>query len=366
MPAGLYIHYPFCRKKCYYCDFVSTPHLEAREGYLTDLIHEYSLYSNEWKPVQFNTLYIGGGTPSLVLNHDWTLLGSWVEQTFPDIQEFTIEANPESVTEVFLQQIKKAGCNRISLGIQSMDNHCLSASGRIHTAKEAVQSYEKALAYHFPAISVDFILGLPGESDHTIQMNLAFLEKAHPQHISLYFLSFPECSEILSLYQKNPSLFPGEETILHRWEQYIQFFTKMGYEHYEISNFSLPGFASRHNSHYWNFDAYLGLGVSASSFNHTHRWTNCSTLETYSEKINLSIKPVDFIETLSPETTHFEKIMLGLRNVKTGIPLTLISKEKETALQELLSLHWVNIEHSRLTVTEKGCIWLDAIIKKLT
>jgi len=366
MPAGLYIHYPFCRKKCYYCDFVSTPHLEAREGYLTDLIHEYSLYSNEWKPVQFNTLYIGGGTHSLVLNHDWTLLGSWVEQTFPDIQEFTIEANPESVTEVFLQQIKKAGCNRISLGIQSMDNHCLSASGRIHTAKEAVQSYEKALAYHFPAISVDFILGLPGESDHTIQMNLAFLEKAHPQHISLYFLSFPECSEILSLYQKNPSLFPGEETILHRWEQYIQFFTKMGYEHYEISNFSLPGFASRHNSHYWNFDAYLGLGVSASSFNHTHRWTNCSTLETYSEKINLSIKPVDFIETLSPETTHFEKIMLGLRNVKTGIPLTLISKEKETALQELLSLHWVNIEHSRLTVTEKGCIWLDAIIKKLT
>lgn len=366
MPAGLYIHYPFCRKKCLYCDFISTTHLDAREGYLSDLVREYSLYSNEWKPDQFNTLYIGGGTPSLMPDHDWAILGSWVEQTFSGIQEFTIEANPESVTPFFLKQIKKAGCNRVSLGIQSMDNHCLSASGRIHTAKEAIQSYEMALDYHFPAISVDFILGLPEESDHTVQMNLAFLEKAHPQHISLYFLSFPECSGILSLNQKNPSLFPGEATILYRWEQTIQSLTKMGYEHYEISNFSLPGFASRHNSHYWNFDAYLGLGVSASSYNHTNRWTNCSVLGAYSEKINLSVKPVDFIESLSPETVHFEKIMLGLRNLKTGIPLTLISEEKETALQELLSLQWVYIENSRLTVTEKGCVWLDAIIKKLT
>lgn len=365
MSAGLYIHYPFCRKKCYYCDFVSSTHLEAREGYLTDLIQEYSLYSNEWKSDRFNTLYIGGGTPSLVPNHDWTILGSWIEQTFPAIQEFTIEANPESVTEVFLQQIKKSGCNRISLGIQSMDDHCLSASGRIHTAKEAIQSYEMALADHFPMISVDFILGLPEESDNTIQLNLAFLEKAHPQHISLYFLSFPECSGILNLYKNNPSLFPEEATILHRWEQYIQSLTKLGYEHYEISNFSLPGFASRHNSHYWNFDAYLGLGVSSSSFNHTHRWTNYSTLGAYSEKINHSVKPVDFIESLSPETIHFEKIMLGLRNIKTGIPLSYISEEKETALQELLSLHWIYIQNERIKVTEKGCIWLDSIIKKL-
>lgn len=365
MSSGLYLHYPFCKKKCSYCDFTSTTDLEFRKGYFAYLIKEYSFYARNWPGDIFDTIYIGGGTPSLMPDEDWDIFANWKNRYFSNILELTVEANPESVSSFFLHNFKNASCNRLSLGIQSMDDVCLSLSGRIHTSEEAIRSIELVQASQILNLNLDFILGLPGESEKTIEKNIKLIERVRPQHISLYFLSYPDHSGILTMQKNNPSLFPNETKLLERWQQYLLFFSKMGYEHYEISNFAQPGFASRHNSHYWRFDTYLGLGVSSSSYDQSNRWTNSHLLQTYIEKIIQGIRPVDFIETLSSETKHFERIMLGLRNLNTGIPLDWIMKEKESSLRELLSLEWIQLQDSFVYVTEKGCIWLDTIIKKL-
>ncbi|MCE5223553.1 radical SAM family heme chaperone HemW [bacterium] len=365
MSAGLYLHFPFCKKRCDYCDFVSTTDLDQRKGYLSLLIKEKHLYQKDWDREIFDTIYFGGGTPSLLPPEDWEKLAEWVAKELPGLSEFTIEANPESVTRQFISSVEKTGCTRISLGIQSTDDHVLSCIGRIHTAKQANEAAVLVKNSRIQQVNFDFIVGLPGETREGIETNCQFIETYRPQHISLYFLSLSSSTILFQTQKTNPSLFPDEKRMVEWWKHYIRFFDQLGYQHYEISNFSLPGYESQHNNHYWERDPYLGLGVNASSYLPEKRWTNEPQLKSYRQKLLLAEKPVHQSEILSQESIRFEKIMLGLRKLKTGIPVDIVDQNKHNLLQELLDKQWLKLQNTRLILTENGCLWLDAIIRKL-
>lgn len=366
MSAGLYLHYPFCKQKCHYCDFVSTTDLTQRIGYLPLLFTEFELYQDDWKQEVFNSLYFGGGTPSLLPSEEWDLFAQWKAKELPNVKELTIEANPESINKPFLFHILQTGCNRISIGIQSMEDQVLSLAGRIHNSKQAKLALELAKTSGIKQISLDFIVGLPGESWGSIQQNCQLIQTFRPDHLSLYFLSLSPSTELFQRQQTDPSFFPEEKMVVEWWTYYLAFLKDLGYQHYEISNFALPGCESIHNQHYWDRDSYLGLGVNASSFLHERRWTNEPFFERYRQKVLRRTKPVYSEEVLKEETIRFERIMLGFRRFSVGIAENDISSEKSEKIQELLSQNWLYKKNTRLYLTEKGGLWLDAIIQKLT
>jgi len=366
MPAGLYLHYPYCKKKCHYCDFVSFVNLNDRFGYTDYLMKEWALYRNEWAPASFDTLYFGGGTPSLLPTKEWSILSQWISDELSGIDEFTVEANPESVDHELMNAIEKAGCTRMSLGIQSINDQILRLIGRIHSSSDAYKAVERAKKSRIKQINLDFIVGLPGETWDSVEQNCHFIHTFHPHHLSLYFLSIPSTSIMQKLAQVDPSLFPDEATVLSFWKYYIEFLHDLGYQHYEISNFSLPGCESRHNSHYWNRDPYLGLGINASSFYNKKRWTNTSSIALYQNNVAHQKKPVAYQETLSVNEIYLETVMLGFRQFNVGVAADFFPIHTQTTLHEMQEKGWLILKNTRYCLTESGCVWLDTIIKQLT
>lgn len=366
MPAGLYLHYPYCKKKCHYCDFVSFINLDDRFGYTECLKKEWALYRDEWATMHFDTLYFGGGTPSLLPTEEWNILSQWISDEHSCIDEFTVEANPESVDQPLINMIENAGCTRMSLGIQSTSDQVLRLSGRIHTSSDAYKAVEKVTKSQIKQINLDFIIGLPGETWDSVKQNCHFIHTFHPHHLSLYFLSIPSTSTIQEWAQTNSSLLPDEATVLSFWKYYIEFLHGLGYQHYEISNFSLPGCESRHNSHYWNRDPYLGLGINASSFYKEKRWTNTSSASLYKNNISHQEKPLAYQEILTVDEIYLETLMLGFRQLNVGVAADFFPIHTQATLHKLQEKGWLTLKNTRYCLTESGCIWLDAIIKQLT
>ena len=283
--AGLYIHVPFCHAKCAYCDFYSRPTDKITDISFAELIRkEFQLRQPEIEDIK--TIYFGGGTPSILPLDQVEAFAAFLPNLIGKSQtEFTVEFNPEDATNERLEMWRDLGADRVSMGIQSFNDSELKAIGRRHTAADAISAYER-LRTTFDNISIDLIVGLPGQTLDSLRQNLMKAVALRPEHISVYILSYEPGTRLWAMRQTGKITETDDDTIATMYAEACAPLSVAGYSHYEISNFALPGKEALHNSSYWSGEPYLGLGPSAHSYgNDSIRRYNPNNYKLWSEKI---------------------------------------------------------------------------------
>jgi len=315
--TGIYIHIPFCKRKCFYCHFVKGQYdAEAIEKYTDALVNEFRIKANDNGAVDavdaIDTIYIGGGSPSLLSESQVAKIAAGLYKYFPVAAnlEFTIELNPEDVAPAKLKSLRNAGINRLSIGTQSFVPADLHYLKRTHSVQQSLAAVENALDAGFSNINIDFIISLPTQTKKTLANNLSILERINIPHISAYILEEVE---------------EGEEKNLR--DEALYFFTaaylnSLGYIHYEVSNFSKKGSQCRHNLKYWENKDYIGVGLSASGYENGLDYKNTANFEEYFEKVNAGCLPR---AEVNRGDANFRGIVVGLRLLE-GIPVTHFAK----------------------------------------
>lgn len=341
MNRGLYIHIPFCKHKCNYCDFASFAGQENQiDGYLKALAREAALY----RGVRCNTLYVGGGTPSLLAEHQLRHLGKIISKNFSPISSFaesTFEANPESLTQAKLSVLKEMGFNRLSMGLQSFRDEELKILGRVHNTAQFLQAYQMARASGFENLNVDLIAGTPLQTLSGFLDSLQHLIDLHPEHISVYGLQIEEGTPFFE-----QGIVCDQPLMRAMLEETHELLSQAGYEHYEISNYALPGKRALHNTNYWQNGEYLGLGSAAASYRNGTRRQNTSSISDYISCMEHGQPPIVFSEKLTGKAKQGETLMLAFRQLD-GVELT--SQQKKYFGREI-SRH---IQNGLLTQTNK-------------
>ena len=373
--AGIYIHIPFCKTRCKYCDFFSTTHLEKRSQYVEALLAEmrdrvaiaHSEASNSPQGVQYpiSTIYIGGGTPSTLEVEQMRRLGEEVmrlagDEAKGERREITLEANPGDITLEKATAWRAIGINRLSMGIQSFDDDLLRLIGRRHTAEQARKAVAIAQAAGFDNISIDLMYALPSQTMEQWQRDVAEALQLGVQHISTYGLIYEEGTVLTALLERGHITPVDEDTEIQMYDYLVEQLTANGFEHYEVSNFALPNRRSKHNSNYWNDTPYIGLGAGAHSYDGTVRSWNISDVDAYIEQAMAHhLQPEQ--EILTEEQRHTERVMLGLRT-NQGISICEIdlSKAMPYIEQGLLTQ-----KGERIMATTKGYHILNRIIEDL-
>lgn len=311
--AGLYIHIPFCHSKCAYCDFVSTPSRRYEREYVGALISELKMRIGELKGADLKTLYIGGGTPTALSKESMAYLLSALgdEIDLEKVSEFTIEANPDDVGDDLIHYLMDNGVNRISIGIQSFDDGCLRMVGRRHDADRARQALtslsESGINY-----SADLIFGLPGQTVAMWEESLMELLSFKPPHLSSYLLSYEPGTRLYASLMAGKIEEAAEDEITMMYKRLVEATGVSGYRHYEISNYAMPGKESCHNSNYWNLTPYLGIGVSAHSFDGVIRRYNPSSIKCYVESLEQG-KLVSVVDDEDDKARFNDLILISLR-----------------------------------------------------
>jgi oxygen-independent coproporphyrinogen-3 oxidase len=370
--AGIYIHIPFCRKACYYCNF----HFSVSQSLLPQMISaicQEAELRNDYLIENISTVYLGGGTPSLLPINDCRLIIDKLHSIFNiDVDaEITLEANPDDINEQKLSDLKDTGINRLSIGAQSFFGDDLTWMNRAHNARQAYKSIELARQYGFENISIDFIYGTPILSDENWLQNLNMALQLNVPHLSCYALTVEPNTALQKMITKKKKENIDAEKQSRQFELLMQWAAENGYEHYEISNFAKPGFRSKHNSSYWQNKPYLGLGPSAHSYNGNSRQWNISNNTLYIENINKNIVPFE-IEELSATQRMNEYIMTGLRT-KEGIELDHLEKLSEEKMvsaiindaQKFIRQNLMERKNGSLTLTNKGKLFADGIAADL-
>ena len=325
--AGIYIHVPFCKSRCAYCDFYSTVQHGLREPYASTVCRElgYRLAELRNEPVQ--TIYFGGGTPSALETEELRRILNFIVSLEhiekPKALEITLEANPDDLTEEYVKEINTLPINRVSMGIQSFHDRTLRLVGRRHTAGEAIEAVRRLQRVGITNISIDLIYGLPGESlddwNHSLDQAIALGVK----HISAYHLTYEEGTRLWKMREQGKALPIDEEQSIKAFELLRSKLIAAGYEHYEISNFALPGLHSRHNSSYWKGMKYMGIGPGAHSYDGRCRRWNLSDITEYIATAENSDVPHE-TEKLTTEERYDERIITELRTAQ-GINLQTLS-----------------------------------------
>jgi oxygen-independent coproporphyrinogen-3 oxidase len=309
---GLYIHVPFCLRKCAYCDFYSLPRrLGSLDSYIAAVLTE----ARQYRGLAFQTLYLGGGTPSLLKAEGLQKLLNGLRQILDlsTLSEATIEANPESVTAKLLESARYSGIKRISIGIQSLSDIELQKVGRIHSAAQAVWAIEQARKSGFENISADLILGLPGQDWPSLMVSLETIMGSGIRHISLYCLSIePHTPLALNL----PPDLPSDDMQAELYSQACALFVNRGFLHYEISNFAIPGYECRHNLNYWQGGEYAGLGPAAASHLNGRRFKNRPDLDAYLQNPTGLVEEVEELRAVEKAS---EEAILRLRLLQEGL-----------------------------------------------
>ena len=359
--SGLYVHIPFCKKRCLYCDFFSTTLLERREAYTEAVLTEIAARRNEAsEPVR--TIYIGGGTPSQL---DAELIRCIIEAIGTDeAEEITMELNPGDATQEYLQTIRLAGVNRLSIGIQSFQDRLLELIGRRHNAQQAIEAVQMAKEAGFENISIDLMYALPTqtmkewEADTETALRLGIL------HISTYGLMYEEGTALTQLRDLGQITPVDEETENTMYDRLCERLKQAGFVHYEVSNFALPGYQSKHNSSYWNGTPYIGIGAGAHSYSgHVRSW-NPSDLEAYIRSIQASTLQRES-ETLTERDLYNERIMLGLRTSR-GISGPFPGHQCRSIIERLTQNGLLReTDDHRIVATQKGIHILNRIIEDL-
>ncbi|MFH1081550.1 MAG: radical SAM family heme chaperone HemW [Pseudomonadota bacterium] len=363
---GLYIHVPFCEKKCAYCNFYSVTTLSDIPEYIKAILEETSLYQYDFD--YFDTIYIGGGTPSLLSCTDLSeiLIHAHNIFTIASDAEITVEMNPADAHPHFLTSLRQAGVNRLNIGIQSFDENILQFLDRRHTPKQALQSIEQARAAGFNNIGLDLIYGIPDQSLLSWKGALSRALSYEPEHLSCYQLSLEDDTPLGRRYQKG-------EFALHDENGQVDFFMTTadiledaGYLHYEVSNFARADrFKSRHNQKYWRHIPYLGIGPAAHSFSGQRRWWNHRSIKQYLLDILEGRRPVEGSEQLNLSQKRLETCFLGLRTGE-GIPMQYFSEQQNTPhtgkmkiLDELVRQGLIVIRNGFLKPTRRGLAVAD-------
>ena len=364
--AGIYIHIPFCLKKCYYCDFTSYTDTctDSQDQYIGALLTEIKQRIEILKQKEWSTIFIGGGTPSLLSIDNLSLIKEALNQYIDHskIKEFTIEVNPKTVDLKKLSDYKELGINRLSIGIQSFEDQELKEIGRIHHSQDALDTIKMAKTVGFTNISVDLIFGLPSQTLPTLRRTLETAINQNVNHISFYGLQVEENTPLHKMVDHNIIQIPPEDDAVDMYLESVKYLKEKGYDQYEISNFARNNLISQHNYNYWLYKDYLGLGVSSHSKIGNTRFANTDSMAEYVDLIKAGDTPTKHQETLTPKEINFEKNMLLIRT-KQGIPLSEISKTDY--VEELLKNQMANIINQSLVLTPKGLIVSNEIINKI-
>ncbi|NLZ95011.1 MAG: radical SAM family heme chaperone HemW [Bacteroidales bacterium] len=371
--AGIYLHIPFCKSRCIYCDFFTSTNETEMDSYVQALCKEIVLRKDELANCSVKTIYFGGGTPSrLKRNH--------FEQIFEAINvnyklsaemEITIETNPDDLSHSYVNMLQDLPFNRISIGIQSFDDQELKFLSRRHDANGAIEAVRYCQEKGFYNISIDLMYGLPNQTLAIWKRNLQQAIELNIQHVSAYHLIYEEKTRLYSLLQAGKVNPIDEDSSLEMFGVLIDTLTEAGFEHYEISAFAKQGFISQHNSSYWTGLKYLGFGPSAHSFDGEHRWWNVSSLPKYIAGINNSTPNVE-MENIDHTTKYNEYIITGLRT-SWGIDLNVLKINFGDELydyflknaQRYFNLNYLKRESSNVTLTHKGIFISDGIMSDL-
>lgn len=335
-PMGLYVHIPFCSKKCDYCDFVSfSMNRKAQQLYLEALFTEIDMVKIEYRDCIFNSLFIGGGTPSIVYEGFIASLARKLFSSFhfEEKTEFTIEVNPSSFTREKFFEYVEAGVNRVSVGVQCLDSKLLANHGRLQSVEHVEETFKILRDSGFRNINGDVIYGLPGQTEKSILQTIKFLVKHKVKHISMYGLQIEKYTLLYNKIQKG-KIAPMKETRVVRLNEKVKkALKKYGFYRYEISNYSKPCFECEHNKKYWDGTNYLGLGVSAHSYMGNYRFYNTKRLDTYLDAMKEGKSAIYSKEYISREDRRTERIMLALRTVE-GLDLEKFKKDFDEDLQK--------------------------------
>ena len=367
--ASLYIHIPFCEHKCIYCDFYSIESLHPVEPFLASLRREIAMYSEYGRKESFETIFFGGGTPSLLSPAAIAEQLDLLHRTFSILPnaEITLETNPGTVDRAKLAGFRAAGINRLSFGVQSFHDDDLRFLTRIHSAEQAKQSIRLARAVGFDNMSLDLIFALPHQTLTKWEENLREFVELEIEHVSAYSLIVEKNTPLSRLVAaKQVSPLPLE-TEAEMYEFTMAYLHGAGFEHYEVSNYAKPGFRSRHNSNYWNHSNYLAFGPSAHSFWINRRWWNVRSIESYCKKVSAGERPIAGEELLTPEQSLDETIMLGLRGegihldrLKMRHGIDLVASNLRT-INDLVSEHLLLHDPPFLRLTDRGYLLCDEI-----
>ncbi len=360
--AGLYIHIPFCRSRCSYCDFATGLYESSlAERYVGALVNEIKDWNEIDTPRTVDTIYFGGGTPSLLSTAQLATILQALHARF-DVaveSEITLEMNPGTVTRENLREFRHLGVNRASFGAQTFDDKELARLGRSHSASETLQTFDWLREAGFKNVSFDLIAGLPGQSLTAWRRNLQHSLALNPEHLSFYLLEVHEGTPLADHIRTGKQPRPDADLAVEMYELMLESACAAGYEHYEISNLSLPGFGSRHNTKYWNGAAYYGFGCSAHSYDGEHqRWANERNLLRYIEGVEKGVDVVVERTELTADEIRAEAVFLGLR-LMSGLNARQYQKHFGV---DLLKERFAELKQFR----EAGLIELDGDLIRLT
>ncbi|MCS3052226.1 radical SAM family heme chaperone HemW [Parabacteroides johnsonii] len=371
--AGLYIHIPFCAKRCLYCDFFSNTDMKFKEPYVSAVIREMQLRQEYIGGEPLDTIYFGGGTPSQLQQADFERIFKAIDCLFniSSCKEITLEANPDDITPEYVASLRNLPFNRVSMGVQSFKEKDLHFLNRRHDREQALRAVGLCKENGIQNISIDLIYGLPGQTLEEWQENLDDAIHLEIPHISAYHLIYEEGTALYKLMEAGKVAPIEEELSVTLFSTLINRLAEAGYLHYEISNFALPGYFSQHNSSYWTGKKYIGIGPSAHSYDGESRQWNISSLPHYLEGIRTGIPNIE-IEKLDINTKYNDFIITGLRTmwgIRTANIREQFGEEKQAYLERQAAtyLHQglLIYENDTLTLSKEGIFISDGIMSDL-
>lgn len=373
-PKGIYIHVPYCATRCGYCDFNTYTPREidlAASDYARLAVREIEMAGSLWQPGGVDTVFIGGGTPTLLSTDDIAAVITAVTTVFTLAPgaEVTIEANPDSVDERSLAALLDAGVTRVSFGVQSLAPHVLEVLERTHTPGSALAAIERARTVGFRHISADLIYATPGETDVDLESSVRAVLEAGVDHLSAYSLIVEPGTRLAQRVHRGEVPAPDDDVAAERYALIDHIAREAGLEWYEVSNWARPGGECRHNLGYWRGGDWWAIGPGA----HGHlagadravRWWNVKHPASYGREVAQGCAPIAGFEELDADMRRIESTMLGLR-LREGIPMDLIPAEQRSNLDDLLTRGWVTLDDACLRLTDAGRLLADRVVRELT
>ena len=369
MPAGIYIHIPFCLAKCPYCDFYSVEKDdELIDEFVEALLAEIQIIANtKWKDRVYNTIYFGGGTPPLIGQSGIEAILKALRGNFniSPRSEISMEINPETASADFFRSVRSSGVNRISIGVQSFDDEVLKTLGRVHDSATAIKAIDYAVETDYERICIDLIFGVPGQTVDGWRDTLWQAINKNPVHISAYGLTIERGTPFEKMVDSGRLTLPDNDTQAEMYQAMNRVLSDAGFARYEVSNYARMGYECQHNLKYWRDDKYLGLGPSAHSYDGDTRSANYKNLGKYITSIRKGKLAVNFKERLTAKQRGEERLLLGLR-LAEGIDYNIVKEViNENTLKELEGQGYIMRKSNNLALTDNGFLMADEIIVKL-
>ena len=370
--AGIYIHIPFCKTKCIYCDFYSvTKRDDSIEQFVDCLVKEIKLNKNKLSQINFDTIFFGGGTPSVLTEHQIEKILNTLNKYY-DLDEnieITLECNPGEISYEKLKFFHQIGVNRLSIGFQSFNEKILKFLGRLHNSEQSIATFNNARKAGFENINIDLIYDIPKQKVKDWKNDLFLGTSLEPEHISAYSLTVEKNTALHSMVKNKTVFMPSEEIDKKMFLETINYLENKNFIHYEISNFSKEHKKCKHNLHYWRLDPYLAFGPGAHGFDGTKRWWNKKSIDYYLNKLENNNLPIESEEILSKKDAFNETIMNGLRLIE-GAQIKKLDTYLDIDIEDHLEPYikkwpYINNNGENLTVKKEGLLFTDEIIADL-